>query len=348
MGYFLDTVSMMGGGDYGLYVPAFTVNDVGKDYAAHTQEPCVIRIAAASNTATETLTATIYTQYGLSGQDWVKVDISLENSLTQYLDITDVLRSGLLRTDATAAYADTATPCYVLFEEFKSGGVSLGTVGFPISAYDSVEPPLEDLQAMLPDTLRMLPSASAAFRAVTVEVSPGYYGIAMSGASPISSTTISPGTDHTIQVAVDTSATQVSVKSNSDTVIAKVIWEPCDSDHMQLRWWSPVNGGWKSCAVKLRGGGYAVGDKADYTVMFDGVGARRGAESVRAVIENCSPADVQYYSDICLSDQVEAYWDGFRPYNKRMKVTGTPPMYSHTGYVDLEFDLQVEEVTSLC
>lgn len=340
---------MYGAGQIGYSVPAHTYNTVST-FAAHTQAPCVWRFAAASNTTTSYIVATVYTQYGLSGQDSVEVTVSFENSLTQYLDITDVLRSGLLRTEATATWADTMTPCRLRFEEFNSLDTSLGVTSFTLQAYDSTVPPVAGIGTMLPDTFRMLTGYTDAYRPVSVALTDTYYWIDTYDSSyNIDQTyTTTNGQSHTAQIGIPEYSTYVQANSNNDVVSARVIWEPCDSDHMQLRWWSPVTGGWKSCAVKIRGGGYNVGTKADYITMFDKYGARDGSQTLSCVIENCTPADVQYYSDIYLSDQVECSITNFTKYNCRLTVEGTPPAYGKNGYTDLEFDLTLEEVSTLC
>lgn len=348
MGYFYDLKTMYGGGDIGFYIPAFKTDK--SLLVAHTQEECVIRITGDANTKTATLTVQIYTQYGLSGQEMSQVDVSLETSLTQYVDITDVLRSGLLRNVATGVFVDTATPCRVRIEEFDANGNSLGYQSDTISAYDSCRVLTDKFAVMLPDTLRMLASASVAYRPVTVRALKGFYLMAETnvGGTDIDSYTGTNGDDFAVQIGISTSGAIVQVKSDYETVVSRIVWESCDSDHVQLRWWSPVAGGWKSCAVKIREGGYEIGDKTEYVTMFEGYGAKTGTHVLRCVIENCSPRDVLYYSDLYMSDQVEMRMSSFNNYDMRVTVDGTPPVYGRNGYADMEFTITLEDISTLC
>lgn len=346
---------MVGGGYVALLERAWAAAP-STTKCAYTQEPCVIRMAKSSNSTTEYAVVNVYTQYGGSGQVMTTVNVSFSLSDTQYIDITDILRSGILRSLPSTSIASTGTNCRLKISEYDSNDYYLGAEVLTFTAFDAVRRPYDEDTAILPDTFRLIQDTTQVYHMCgCMRTTYGLYNIGIDDTGGNTVATYTGGTSHSYTLGWRFPLTASSVPSlvmatgSYGKILARVLWEPCDSDHFLLRWWSPTCGAFKTCAVKVRGGVYNVADRSDYVTMYDPYNGSRGGETLRCVIERCTPKDVLYYSDLYLSDYIiRPVLSAGKITTERVRISGAPPAYSLTGYADMEFEVTVSEVTSLC
>lgn len=344
---FIDIHTTANGLKIGLLRPSLL--DIHNSYInAYTQCDCVIRFAVdvASTTAAVSLLLVS------PGGDEVETYITFARSDVQYYDMTEPLRCWLQRNAQNYTIAQTCSEYALKVTEYDGNGTEIDTTGYVIRAYDAPEPVDTKFSAALPDTFRLLKGASfsgtllACVRAVTsdcpVEV------VLASGTVQTSLT----GTPDDLYSAgwlflhdpADAPAI-VNVGSGQEMQSARVEWIDCSSDKMQLRWWSPLCGGYKSVAVELVSTQADKGEDAAYIRDFDDVFASAMSEGVKARVPLCTPRDVMYYRDIYISDEVEVIWDAnVYSYNKRVRIIGTPPEVKANETADLEFVMKLQEV----
>lgn len=345
---FVNYKNMYGGGKFAVLVPGVIPFSASR-LNLYTQEECVIRMALSGSSTTARVHATVAANTGGGNPTVAETDISFELGDVQYYDITDVVRADIPRTLPSLTPADTAASGEVMFGEYDSGGLLIGTTILFIYAYDAVEPSGLYLQSPLPSTFRLLPNAHPEFTngAARIVSETNRLDIYFDDGTVDQTFSGTYGNERTVAWQFHRRDAEIVVTGH-DTYNARVLWETCESDKVQLRWWSPMLGAWKSCAVELMGGGVSVTDTQAFVMGFDRRSAHRGGERLLARIPLCTPDDVAYYSDIYISDLVEMEWVTTQDYAKVVTIQGTPPAYRRSGKVDLEFDIILSEVSTLC
>ena len=350
--YFLDSYYMIGGGTIGALRPAML--DVSQNYYdAYTQEPCVIRFVRSALSTTASIRVTV-TELDGGGQS-VAAYVTFDNADTQYFDLTEILRCWMLRPAATLTAARPRTRYLLSIEEFNSGGTALGHRDITVYAYDARDPDDAKYNTQLPDTFRMIADATLTdWQAATVRatVDNCELGVYDQDGVPITTFTSDAGDMYSAQWRfrhnVAALAAKVTLGTEAEQMTARVVWEGCAANKVQLRWWSPECGGYKSVAAEMLGVAADKSGDAAYIKAFNDVWAARLADGIRCRIPLCTMRDVMYHRDLYASDEVEMRWSvGVYSYSKRVRITGAPPDAPITGVVDMPFVMQLSEVSSL-
>lgn len=351
----------------------FLLKSNGTINAAWTQSRLVLMFIRAGSPAEE-VWVDVTAGRGDIGEITVPIRISLDYSDVQYCDITDILRSVILRKKSISIY-DTGTEGYISISTRLHDGsiVDKDVYEGKFSYYDAIVMNPVSLQ---PASLRLLPET---FRLPLSYTEPPYVCTRMTrGAIELiiydSNGQVvqnwGPGTDHRTYGWGFGHAGEIAsvvLKGHGGAVVEKsrVIWEDCASDKVLLRWWSPVFGGWKAVLADVLGHANSIGDTADFLLGREVAGkgiryewgfeqAKSGTIVYKVRIPSCTSRDYDYYSDIYISDEVyieDVYVystsGAFDIVNHTVKVSGTPPAKPLNGVTDLELTITTQEVSSI-
>lgn len=346
---FIDIYNMQGGGAIGLLRPALL--DVRPNFInAYTQEPCVFRLTRATQSATGAVLMTLIAPGGEIHETYI--DFSRSNM--QYYDITEPLRCWMRRNPQNTTIDLTFTQFRLRITEYDANNAELGTTDYGLQAYDAVEPLDVKFDACLPDTFRLLANTSisefetacvracASARGVEIILSDGTVQTSYTGAARDLYTA---GWRFLYNPSNAPAVVRVGVNSSYGT--ARVDWIQCSDNMAQLRWWSPLCGGYKSVAVELLSSVATLSGGAAYVREFENVFAASMVGGLKARIPLCTMRDVMYYRDIYVSDEVEIVWSsGVYSYAKRIKIDGEIPEVAANGTVDMEMTLRLSEVST--
>lgn len=346
---FIDTYNMTGGGAIGLLVPALM--DVDSNILnAYVQEQCVFRFMKANPSTTAAIKLTLTA----AGGETVETYISFDRSTTQYYDMTEPLRCWMNRKTQNLSIGLTFTKFELEVTEYDANNAEINTTYFTILAYDAVEPLDVKFEACLPDTFRMLADASvssyetACARSIAsackVEILLAD-GTVQTDYTGVAGDLYTAGWRFVYHPTNTPAVVRVGVSPDYET--ARVDWIKCSDNMAQLRWWSPLFGGYKSVAVELLSSVASLSGDAAYIRNFDNVFAASMAGGVKARIPLCTMRDVMYYRDIYISDEVEMVWRaGLYSYAKRIKIDGEVPEIAANGTADMEMTLRLSEVST--
>lgn len=354
-------------------IGGFLLNNNGTINAAWTQSRLVLMFIRAGSPAEE-VWVDVTAGRGDIDEITIPIRISLDYSDVQYCDITDILRSVILRNKSIAIY-DTGTEGYIAISTRRHDGSieDKGVYEGKFSYYDAI---VMNSRSLQPASLRLLPDT---FRLPLSYTEPPYECTRMTrGAESLITydhngqvvQNLGPVTDHGTYgwgFGHEGEIASVVLTGHGGAVVAKsrVVWESCDSDKVLLRWWSPVFGGWKAVLADVLGHANNIGDTADFLLGREIVGkgiryewgfeqAKSGTIGYKVRIPSCTSRDYDYYSDIYISDEV--YIEDVYVYlksgaedivNHTVKVSGTPPAKPLIGVTDLELTITTQEVSSI-
>lgn len=238
-----------------------------------------------------------------AGGETVQITYSFAYGGTIYADITDVVRSMVVRTLPTSSTpSSVGTSLTVLdVELYDATETAVDNTSFSVQAIDGLdyatESPADGFWPGVPDRVRVSGHA-VTFLAV--------------GSDGEATVTVKNGTNAAV---VDNNGQAVTfygpltayeVVDNGNTV-ARCILEAvdCFSDKMVLRWWSPELGGWKSCVWDVVEQGQDVARVTLYDRMFARNAAAESSIWMRLRSPLCSVRDWAWLRDIAVSDEVE-------------------------------------------
>ena len=238
-----------------------------------------------------------------AGGEAVQITYSFAYGGTIYADITDVVRSMVVRTLPTSSTpSSVGTALSVVdVELFDSGDNPVDNASFAARAIDGMdyatESPSDGFWPGVPDR---------------VKVSGHPVTFLANGSDGEATVTVKNGTN---TATVDNNgqavtfygpSTAYEVVDDGDTA-ARCILEAvdCTSDKVVMRWWSPELGGWKSCVWDV----VEQGQDAARVTLFDRMFARNAAADaslwLRLRSPLCSVRDWLWLRDIAVSDEVE-------------------------------------------
>lgn len=238
-----------------------------------------------------------------AGGEAVQITYSFAYGGTIYADITDVVRSMVVRTLPTSSTPSSVGTALTGLdvELFDDTDTAVDNTSFSVQAIDGLdyatENPGDGLWPGVPDRVRVsghpvtfLANGSDGEATVTVKNGTNAATVDNNGQA----------------VTFSGPATAYDVVDNGNTV-ARCILETvdCISDNVVLRWWSPELGGWKSCVWDV----VEQGQDVARVTLFDRMFARNAAADaslwLRLRSPLCSMHDWLWLRDIAVSDEVE-------------------------------------------
>lgn len=238
-----------------------------------------------------------------AGGETVQITYSFAYGGTIYADITDVVRSMVVRTLPTSPTpSSVGTALTVLdVELYDDTDTAVDNTSFSVQAIDGIdyatEIPGEGFWPGVPDRVRVSGHpvtflANGSDGEATVTVKNGTYSATVDNNGQA--------------VTFSGPSTAYEVVENGNTA-ARCILETveCISDNVTLRWWSPELGGWKSCVWDV----VEQGQDVARVTLFDRLFARNAAADaslwLRLRSPLCSMRDWLWLRDIAVSDEVE-------------------------------------------
>lgn len=240
-----------------------------------------------------------------SGGDAVTIHYSFAFGDTIYADITDVVRTMVLRALPGALSQVGTTLTSIVVEMFEGDGTSVDSVTAAVQAIDGIdyayEMPDTPQWPGLPDRVRLYTSTPLTFAVCGSDgfatVTPKYNATAITIDNAGQGATFSANPPGVFQVVDDGVA----------VTTCKVEQVDCITDKVILRWWSPELGGWKSSVWDV----VEQGQDVDRVTTFDRLFTRNAASDaslwVRVRVPLCSVRDWLWLRDIEFSDEVELY-----------------------------------------
>lgn len=314
MRQFLDWAYIGTAGYVGFSVPGFTIGLSPTAINTFLQTDPILRIKS-TNVATRWADVVIDASAGWYDQTdplQVGLHVYLEAAGTVYVPLREVLASALQRRTSGLSLLSPTPPmvaCSVRVALLDSALDLLDSSEFTLAVFDSIgDQSSGDWRGLaVPDTWRVSGGAANYFC-----VPMGHYSshatefAAFRAAGDYDA--LSMVDDGTTVCFAMTSANPYIMLQVRDTggVLAstRVVWEPCMSDKLKFRWWSPQSGGWKSQVADVVGGSDEVTERAAQLrgfSMVDGVSAELGF-SCR--FPSLTFRDWLYFRDILYSDEV--------------------------------------------
>lgn len=243
-------------------------------------------------TVTDSNSDTVVTHYSFAFGDEI------------YADVTDIVRSMVVRALPNAIGQAGTSLGGIVFELFDTDGVSVGSVSAEAIAIDALDYAYEDAASGqwpgVPEHIRLHSSAWLTFPA-----------LGSSGQSTVmvkyggSSATLDNAGQAATLPASTVPSDYVLVDDDDEIARCEVELVDCTDDSVMLRWWSVELGGWKTCAWDV----LEAGQAGDRVTLFDRLYARNAASdasnTLRLRVPLCTHNEWAWLRDIAISDQVE-------------------------------------------
>lgn len=243
-------------------------------------------------TVTDSNSDTVVTHYSFAFGDLI------------YADITDIVKSMVLRTLPVAIRQAGTSLGGIVFELFDTDSLSVGAASMEATAIDALDYAYEDVLSGqcpgVPEHIRLHGSAWLTLPA-----------LGSSGQSTVivkyggNSATLDNAGQAATLPASTVPSTYILVDNGDDIARCEVELIDCTDDSVTLRWWSVELGGWKTCAWDV----LEVGQDGDRVTLFDRIYDRNAASdasnTLRLRVPLCTHNEWAWLRDIAISDQVE-------------------------------------------
>lgn len=238
-----------------------------------------------------------------AGGEAVQITYSFAYGGTIYADITDVVRSMVIRTLPTSSTPSSVGTALTGLdvELFDDTDTAVDNTSFDVRAIDGLDYAYDSPGAKwpgIPDRVRLYTITPLTF---LTNGSDGESTVVAKNGTYIGTL------DNNGQAATFLSAANTFEVVDNGVVAAscEIEWVDCESDKVTLRWWSPELGGWKSYVWDV----VEQGQDVDRVTLFDRLFARNAAANaslwLRLRAPLCSMRDWLWLRDISVSDEVE-------------------------------------------
>lgn len=311
---FLDWVYIGHNGFVGFSVPGFT----------HGAAPGYVNVFLQSDPILRVNSSTVSTRWCdiviAASSGWfdssdpliVEQHVYLEAAGSIYVPLREALAPALKRRTSGLSMPAPTPPmvvCDVHVDLLDSNLGSIDSADFTLSVFDSLgDQSWEDWRSLgIPDTWRVaidktnyfcipmghVSSHSVEFAATRPDLSEDTLTLADDGSTIcFGMTSVRP---YTMLAIRDT---------GGDLAVCRVVWEDCMDDKINIRWWSPQLGGWKTYTADVVAGSCNVTTREMQQRGFNLVDGVEGTTGFECRFPMLTYRDWLYFRDILFSDEV--------------------------------------------
>lgn len=311
---FLDWVYIGSAGYAGFSVPGFTQGASPASINVFLQSDPVLRVHSTSvNTRwCDIMIETTAGWYDTTDPLHIEQHVYLEAAGTIYVPLREALAPALQRRTTGLSLLSPTPPmavCDIRVDLLDSTLTSIDSVDFHFSVFDALgDQSWMDWRSLgIPDTWRVARGKTNYFCIPMGHVSS--HSVEFAATRPdLSEDTLSMVDDGTTICFAMTSArpyTALTIRdTGGDLAVCRVVWEECLADKINIRWWSPQLGGWKSYAADVVAGECGVTERTMQQRGFGLVDGVDGNTGFSCRFPRLTHRDWLYFRDILLSDEI--------------------------------------------
>lgn len=348
------------GSQLGFSQPAFDAGYLEK--IVHAQELCALKIGGGTS-KDYNITVTV-------GQKTAVLHVrKAANSNTAYVQVNDVLKSGILRSSEGYVFSDNGTACTFDVAALDGNGEEIGVESFTgFKVYDSLKKShsaaLCEVSAMMPDTA-VLPN-NASLRQFA------YFGVKLTDGNKIEVVgnngnvinSYDESSNYTFKGSGRSIRSKISVIGNSTPVwavaymgdgeIERTVFDYrtiCGEKELLVCWWSPVDGCYKARIARLVETGTTT-ERREAVRGFQDSHTVEAGYNARLRFGDMTRRDYSYYRDVIASDEVFIAARSSVVYERfeRLDVVvtgGTQSIKADAYLYDFDFEITIKNTDTL-